>query len=285
LTTQPLFSAARKQYHAALLQSILTADASGVPSNAESSSNASRQLAQGIYAQIATETAAVARGSGQSAGRKFENITQEFIDTTFRLLGHLRPGKWDIRSAGPRNIAHFEQYAHLIALTAAARADKALAAALQSDYTIQPDIIIAREPEDDATINAEGPLVDASVAFRSSLRKSFADRAILHASISTKWTLRSNRAQNARSEALNLLRNRKGPVPHIVVVTGEPLPSRIASLALGTGDIDCVYHFALNELIETVNSSTWEDTKELLAIMVDGKRLKDIADLPLDLAI
>ena len=66
---------------------------------------------------------------------------------------------------------------------------------------------------------------------------------ILHASVSCKWTIRSDRSQNARTEGLNLVRNRKGPTPHIVVVVGEPLPARIASIAFGTGDIDCVYHF------------------------------------------
>jgi hypothetical protein len=69
------------------------------------------------------------------------------------------------------------------------------------------------------------------------------------------------------------------------VVTGEPLPSRLASLALGTGDIDCVYHFALLELEETIEEFEFLDAQEMLKIMVDGKRLKDIADLPLDLAI
>ncbi len=37
----------------------------------------------------------------------------------------------------------------------------------------------------------------------------------------------SDRAQNTRSEALNLIRNRKGRLPHIVVVTEEPSPSRL----------------------------------------------------------
>jgi hypothetical protein len=68
-------------------------------------------------------------------------------------------------------------------------------------------------------------------------------------------------------------------VPHIVVITGEPLPSRIASLALGTGDIDCVYHFALPELSETLVESELEDALELLEIMTTGSRLKDISDL------
>jgi hypothetical protein len=57
---------------------------------------------------------------------------------------------------------------------------------------------------------------------------------------SSKWTIRSDRSQNSRAEALNLIRNRKGHLPHIVVVTGEPLPSRLASITLGTGDIDWV---------------------------------------------
>jgi hypothetical protein len=110
-------------------------------------------------------------------------------------------------------------------------------------------------------------------------------RPLLHASISCKWTLRSDRAQNARAEALNLVRNRKGHLPHVVVVTGEPLPSRLASLALGTGDIDCVYHFALPELMKTVEDAGLSDAQDILAIMVNGKRLKDISDLPLDLAV
>ncbi|EMU6176122.1 restriction endonuclease, partial [Escherichia coli] len=118
------------------------------------------------------------------------------------------------------------------------------AAALGSDYTISPDIIVEREPECDQVINSPELLVDDSVTRMSALRSSNGGKPILHASISCKWTIRSDRAQNARSEALNLIRNRKGNLPHVMVVTAEPTPSRLASIALGTGDIDCVYHFA-----------------------------------------
>lgn len=69
----------------------------------------------------------------------------------------------------------------------------------------------------------------------------------------------------------------------MVVITGEPTPGRIASLALGTGDIDCVYHFALPELKNTLVEQEREETLELLETMIEGKRLRDIADLPLDL--
>jgi hypothetical protein len=70
-----------------------------------------------------------------------------------------------------------------------------------------------------------------------------------------------------------------------MVVTGEPTPSRLSSIALGTGDIDCVYHFALNELIASVRDIANSEAEDMLNIMLDGKRLKDISDLPLDLAV
>ena len=94
-------------------------------------------------------------------------------------------------------------------------------------------------------------LVDENIATYASLRMGNNNMPLLHASISCKWTIRSDRAQNARSEGLNLVRNRKGRLPH-VVVTAEPTPSRISSIALGTGEIDCVYHFALYELEQTL---------------------------------
>jgi hypothetical protein len=84
-------------------------------------------------------------------------------------------------------------------------------------------------------------------------------------------------------EALNLIRNRKGKLPHIVAVTAEPTPIRIASLALGTGDIDCVYHFALNELKTAIENIKNEDQLDMLNMLIEGRRLRDISDLPFDL--
>ena len=69
------------------------------------------------------------------------------------------------------------------------------------------------------------------------------------------------------------------------MILGEPLPSRIASIALGTGDIDHVYHFALPELIDTVKALKMGDAEDSLNTMIQGKRLRDISDLPLDLVV
>ncbi|WP_308720880.1 NgoMIV family type II restriction endonuclease [Komagataeibacter xylinus] len=281
------FAEARKTFHAALLKSTLTINSQGVVSNADSSNQTSRKIAKGIAELLKAETIGE-RIAGQTSGNQFESICADFVKETFLQLEHLRPGAWDIRQVGGRNrleIAKFEQYAHLVALDRAAKADAELAAALGSDYTITPDIIVSRETVNDNVINAPGHLVDDHVTTLASLRKKNNELPLLHASISCKWTIRSDRAQNARSEALNLVRNRKGRLPHVVVVTAEPTPSRLASIALGTGDIDCVYHFALYELQETLQALGMNDAADMLAVMVDGKRLKDISDLPLDLAV
>jgi hypothetical protein len=98
--------------------------------------------------------------------------------------------------------------------------------------------------------------------------------------------MRSDRSQNTRTEALNLIRNRKGSTPQVVVVTFEPLPSRLASIAMGTGDIDCTYHTALDELLASAREFDDSGAQfELLEMLIKGQRLRDISDLPLDLAV
>ncbi|RRH71295.1 restriction endonuclease [Falsigemmobacter faecalis] len=287
MMSEPEFLVARRSFHAALLKETLTTNLAGVVSNADSSNNTSKLIARGIAELLKAETIGE-RIAGQTSGNQFEGICADFVRETFLKLGHLRPGKWSVRQVSGRNrleIARYEQYSHLVALDRAAKADKELAAALGSDYTITPDIVVVRDTEDDISINAPSLLVNENVTNLASLRAINGGSPLLHASISCKWTIRSDRAQNARSEALNLVRNRKGRLPHVVVVTAEPTPSRLASIALGTGDIDCVYHFALYELQATLKNLGMIDAGDMLSVMVDGKRLKDISDLPLDLAV
>ncbi len=231
---------------------------------------------------------------GQSLGNDFEILCEEFIRKTFLGMKHLRPGSWVVEKVAGRSedkVSKYAQYSHLAELKRLAEENTGLASFLGHGYTVAPDVIIARKPEPDSVINS-GPssaLVDNTVATMSTLRESnYPDgmaEEILHASISCKFTMRSDRAQNTRTEALSLLRNRKGRSPHIVSVTAEPTPSRISSLALGTGDLDCVYHFALFELKELLENSEWYDALDQLNIMIEGKRLRDIGDLPLDLAV
>lgn len=288
-TSAPSFFAeARRSFHAALLAEVLRANDVGVPSNADSKNPTSIAIAKGILTRLGAEITG-ARLAGQLSGNKFEAIVCKFVSQTFPRLPHLRPGNWSVRQIGGRGrtlIARYEQYSHLVALDRAARNNIELAAALGNDYTIAPDIVVLRALEPDERINTPTEvLVDSGVSQMASLRAANGGLPLLHASISCKWTIRSDRVQNARSEALNLIRNRKGRLPHVMVVTGEPLPSRLSAIALGTGDIDCVYHFALPELVATVQELDLGDSIESLKIMTVGKRLKDISDMPLDLAV
>jgi hypothetical protein len=296
-----LLSELRAAFHAGLFEGTLSRTEKGVWSNADVESRTSCRIAERIATRLKSEAEAAEKGAGQTLGTKFEHAVNAFLRGSFLRLGHLRPGNWLVlpplpvegakrvkKAAGQitREISDFEQFGHLKTLDKLAAEYPEIELALGKDYLIRPDIVIARWPEEDEVINEPEKVVDAESARRASLRRRNNPAPILHASVSCKWTLRSDRAQNARTEALNLVRNRKGRVPHIVVVTAEPLPSRLASLALGTGDIDCVYHFALRELQEATESlETEEEAKQMLKNLVDGLRLKDISDLPLDLAI
>ena len=282
MDSAPIIASARAAFHQALLDGVLRVDRNGIPSNADTSSKISIAIAQGIVQQL-NPNETDQRLAGQRAGSRFERVCKNFISATFLRFQHLRPGKWSIRRTGV-NIEHFEQYQHLSELGQLAKENPGLASALGSDYIIKPDIVIGRDPESDTFINEPCTIVDDDFALHTNLRAANSNLPILHASVSCKWTIRSDRAQNARSEALNLIRNRKGHLPHIAVVTGEPLPSRIASIALGTGDIDCVYHFALPELVKSLENLNYPDAQEMINIMIDGRRLRDIADMPLDLA-
>lgn len=283
----PLIAEARKAYHKELLScGVLTIDSKGVPSNADSSSKLSVGIAQGIARQLMAEPHD--KAVGQTVGAKFEQFTMQFLQKTFPVLQHLRPGKWHITKLGNRNAiktSSFSQYEHLDYLNQLTRNDARLAASMGNDYMIAPDVVVYRETEPDEIINKNRNIADSTVCNLTDIRQQNGGLPILHASVSAKWTMRSDRTQNSRTEALGLIRNRKGRLPHIVVVTGEPMPSRLASLALGTGDIDCVYHFALYELVKAVNEINAEDSMELLDILIKGKRLKDISDLPLDLTV
>lgn len=282
-----LIETERKKYHRSLIEyGVLSIDNKSIPSNADKSSRLSIEISRRIAESLLAESHE--KSLGQTSGSKFEQCNLEFISNTFPLLQNLRPGKWVVEKLGNRSsikTSSFAQYEHLSYLGEVIKTDSKLATALGNDYMVAPDIVIYRLPESDEQINAQIPIVDDTCCLQSVIREKYSKLPILHASISAKWTMRSDRAQNSRTEALGLIRNRKGHLPHIVVITGEPLPSRLASLALGTGDIDCLYHFALYELIEAVKHIGAEDALEMLNILIDGKRLKDISDLPLDLSV
>ena len=269
----------RRAYHLWLCRDVLRLSASGVPNNSDSKNSASVRIGKAIVNRLETKPR-TGKLAGQTAGRLFEEATRDFLRQSFELLSHLRPGEWKFTLGG--DIGDYEQYMHLSDVSRITEEHRELKIVF-GDYIVKPDIVVCRKPVSDEMINVNDTLLgDDSIADLTPIRHANSQANILHASVSCKWTIRSDRSQNARTEGLNLVRNRKGKTPHIVVVVGEPLPSRIASLAYGTGDIDCVYHFALHELLEAASGS--DSDSDLLETLVGGRRLRDISDLPFDLA-
>lgn len=227
---------------------------------------------------------------GQKAGRLFEQITCEFTQRAFDLLQHLRPGHWVYR-AGESALSDYVQFRHLARVKSAVEKDPELRSLIGLDYIITPDIVIGRWPVKDDEINMTATIVstrELDGAGLTPFREPNQGELVLpflHATISCKWTIRSDRSQNIRTEALNLIRNRKGHLPHIVAVTAEPLPTRLASLALGTGELDCVYHISLPELQKACEIADLPDQGEVLENLIQTQRLRDISDLPFDLAM
>jgi hypothetical protein len=251
------------------------------PSNADGDSSASIAIARATLRRVQTEAVSSGPSAGHVSGATFEQITRSFVQEALRASTDSWPGKWrfDLQD---REALRLPQCRHFAKLSALAAKDPETAALLASDHVITPDVVVVREIEPRRAISAGGRAVDGAAGPRSSPRQRNSAPPILHASISCKWRLRSN-----RSEAVSLI-NRNGRLPHVAVVTGEPMPGRLASFVLGTRDLDCVYHFALPELtrsIKTLDFLGIEDSAYLLKIMVQGGRLKDISDLPVDLAV
>lgn len=255
---------------------------------ADSHSKTSKALSVALAEQLPYPLC-VELPSPQASGTVFAELTCDYLDAALKHLLHIRPGEWSFStSQAGAGISSFDQYEHLQELRRVLEEHPELRAALGGDYLVTPDIIVARAPLPDADINTHERLVreDDDIAAATPLRSVNVpgERSILHASVSCKWTIRSDRGQNTRTEALNLIRNRKGKTPIIVAATAEPMPTRLASLAMGTGDLDCVYHAFLPELRAAAAAGDSDSQRDMLCTLVDGRRLRDISDLPFDLA-
>jgi hypothetical protein len=288
MTTLPQL---RQTYHNEIALQIVRFSrnaAESYPNFADGSSRSSVDISNGIAELLGFPMRSEPRLAGQTAGSLFEKLTCDFLREAFTAIQHLRPGRWEYLTTRTQ-ISGFVQYRHLETLDALVTDNQTLSAALGHGYIVTPDIVVARHPATHEEVNASREFLrNTSLASLTPFlaRNQSTSLPFLHASVSCKWTIRSDRSQNTRTEALNLIRNRKGNLPHIVAVTAEPLPMRIASLALGTGDLDCVYHFALDELREVCQSlPRCEDQAEMLTTMIQGDRLRDISDLPFDLAV
>ena len=240
---------------------------------------------------------------GQVYGNQFEELVKSYIEASYIPLAKSIFGNHNQRverytiggdedhedaTVDASFFSKFYQYHGLETLAATLKSNPHLAASLGNIYEVRPDVVVYQKK----------PLSETE--------------QMLTACVSCKWTIRSDRVQNTRVEARNLINNRVARAPQIVAVTVEPLPSRLKAIAAGTGEIDCTYHVdlpALVHAVEAVTRATWKTKWDrlnparrrmteveyieaglqsdpqwaTLNMLITGRRLKDIIELPADL--
>lgn len=106
----------------------------------------------------------------------------------------------------------------------------------------------------------------------------------LEVGLSLKWSLRTDRAQDCRSQGAKMSALRRGRMPHFAALTMEPRPYMLNLLGGGSGDVDCVYHLDLPSLTRAVEevyvgSPQRLKGRDMFRRLVDQHRLKDYEDL------
>jgi hypothetical protein len=229
-----------------------------VPNSADSNSTPSKRLAGKILEVLGVEPEVVLAETPSNPGPELERAVHEDLAVA---LSQIDPGRvWQVDHK--KVVSDFFQYAHLRKLKQAVRKNPVLSADLGLDYLIEPDV----------TVGITGDSADSD------------GDPFLHAAVSCKWTIRSDRVQNIRHEFLQLIKHRRGRLPHLVAVTAEPMPSRIASIARGTGEVDTVYHIAFDALQEAVDAVGSKQQKNDLAEFITQGRLRPYEELAYTLA-
>lgn len=205
-----------------------------VPNCADSDNPESLLIAEGMLNAMGLTFSAHGEGP-LHPGVELENHVRN--DLSLALISAGTSRRWKVNRN--RVITDFAQYSHLKRVDELVRSSPELRVAIGRDYLIKPDVTVG--------------ILDLDVLGAA---------PFLHAAVSCKWTIRSDRVQNIRHECNQMIRHRRGRQPHLVTVTAEPLPSRLASIARGTGEIDAVYHIAFDALhtsVMTVANSTQRD--------------------------
>ena len=188
---------------------------------------------------------------GQPAGAALERGVEELLANALPAADSSRP--WNVTRGG--RISAYRQYAHLARLDELVKHEPTLQIKLVLDYMISPDV----------TVSFEHGKADLP--------------PVLHAAVSCKFSIRSDRVQNIRHEGVSMIRHRRGRQPHIVTVTSEPLPSRLAAICRGTGEVDAVYHVCLPELSQAVAEVGNVEQQQLLDEVTGQNRLFGLAEL------
>lgn len=230
-------------------------------------------------------------------------MTQKMVDDLSIQLRHHAP---HLVVSPERSLGTFEQYAHIQAV-------RDLLDDLERDHTTSLHALAAHVeflPLSSQELDALNRLVESveteqyeaerkrrrlmEILGEESLLKLdvAAHRESLHptsttdhlvAGFSLKWSLRTDRAQDCRTQGAKMAALRRGRMPHFAAVTMEPRPYFLAILGRGSGDVDCVYHLHLEALAEAIDY-TCRTPKRLEArntfrILREQGRIRDYDEL------
>jgi hypothetical protein len=223
-----------------------------VPNMADVDSDQSCEIAGAMLDALGVERGGESEVPA-SPGRPLEVAVTRYVKEG--LQGAAPEKGWAV-DHGSHQITDFFQYQHLLDIDALVVAHPELRMAIGRGYLIKPDVCVGLSGQGDTD-----------------------HLLFLHAAISCKWTIRSDRVQNIRHENNQMIRHRRGRLPHLVSVTAEPLPSRLIAIARGTGEVDAVYHIALGALVEAVEAVGNDLQKELLDECILQRRLLPFSDL------
>lgn len=259
------------------------------PNTSDASEEGSKELGRALFEELGVPTDRV---GPKDPGARMEEAIQE----------HLKQMSSNVSIHRSKSALDFQQYAHLRVFPEFKKGHKDAWPAINDLLAIAQEL-----PRSKATTSIRRKLKAASTSF--SVQDSISERLklympeesllnldlicaseaegqepVLRLGLSSKWTLRTDRAQDCVSQGAKLASQRRGPMPHYAVITMEPRPAMLKILADGSGAVDYVYHLdlpALSRAIEKVKSTKkgkWSPGITFDRLVKQG-RVRDYDDL------
>jgi len=265
--------------------------ANGNPNTSDNSDQQSKDIGLAMFDEL-----------GVPAGRPAPPDAGSALEEAVRL--HLVSVRPDLVIERSRPATDFDQYAHLSVFptfrranvsteTSLARLAEAIATvdSLEARVSLSAELARAR-----ASLQRQDALVGELVSNMPEEALLKVDITVaeprpgglplVHTTISSKWSLRTDRAQDCVSQGAKLVAQRRGRMPHFAVLTIEPRPAMLKILGDGSGSIDCVYHLDLPALTRAweglaasqVRPETWSPYRSFRRL-VEQRRLRDYDEL------
>lgn len=276
---------ARCVFHEHICRDILRIDRKGLATNADPTNSLSKEIACSLAIRLGAKCGR--RPAARGVINHFERICAEFVTRTTRALSMILPmalavartnalDSENIEASGHPNL---KQLAHLLL-------QRPLPKLLfnRGNFITPAILVFSLSPARDQFSGLMRPASEGHTGFAYSRRKPLG-LPHLRASISCIWSMQSRMPQKLRPTEPDGGNDPGNGPHHFGLITAEPLPSRLVLAASRPSDVNCVYHIALHELADAIEAlKGHEDSRETLAMLIEGKRLRDISDLPLDLA-